>query len=405
MNNQLIIKNIKVNPLLLNDIVDRFGVSEEFVFEYQNLYPNFDWNSKTWDEFLGSLTPLNQMYVEFAMSTVRRGEYFFSLLNIYDCIQDKNRYLDIGTAYAGFLRAFKKQGFKEVIGIELQEYLARLGRANIQGLPGVSLFVGDFLLDDFESLGTFDVITCNDVIEHVDNAEFALQKMSKMLNRGGCLALEVPNKDCISFVKSDGHFQIFGITQFHRDDAANYYAAISGVNSENSNPDFWNAQKKNYLFEMGEMYSLEWYIEKLSSNGMSVIIADTHRIGDVKDVSRLCSDLKHAYADWRENIAPRLKHSIARKMEIAIETYLSQLESDFAKISDEPSQKTFENKYLRSFWTIFALKRKDTIKIRQKSTVSLLRELTRLFRFLKRFIHNPRQGLTDLMIFLNRSVH
>lgn len=413
--------NVKINPLLLDDIVNKFGVSQEFVFEYQNLLPQFDWNKTSWDVFLESLPPLYKMYASFAMSTVLRGRYFFSLLNMYACIQTRNRYLDIGTAYAGFLCAFKEQGFNEVVGIELQEHLARLGRANIQRWPDARILVGDFLRDDYSSLGTFDVVTCNDVIEHVDDAVLALQKMSRMVKSGGCLALEVPNRDCISFVKSDGHFQIFGITQLQRDDAADYYAAVSEINLENLNNSHpRDTKKNNYLFEMGEMYILEWYIDKLSNNGMSVVVADTHRIGKVKDVPGLCMDLKNAYTEWRENIAPRLEYAMIEKIEEAIETYLFQCESDFLKINDEVSQKRFEDKYLRSFWTLLAFKEKDrSLVVQQKistsslllsliqsspapqdTRASLLWKLARPFRFLKRFMRNPGQAMIDLVNFL-----
>jgi SAM-dependent methyltransferase len=282
------------------------------------------------------------MYVAFAMSTVGRGRDIFSLLENHSCIRAKNRYLDVGTGYGGFLRAFKESGFKEVIGIELQPHLVNLAQANIVGLQGAQVLKGDFVKEDFSSLGTFDIITCNDVIEHVDDPVLTIQKLSALINDDGCISFEVPNKDCIAFVKSDGHFQIFGITQLLKDDAADYYAACLGN------------KKSGYYFEMGEMYELEWYIEKLAENGLSAFMADTHVDGKIEDVPILIADLKQAYRTWQAEKQPNLELGIAQKVASAVEKYMRELELAFTALTDDTSKRRFIDKYLRSFWTIIA---------------------------------------------------
>lgn len=405
-------------PGLLSDIIQKFNVSEKFVLEYQRLRPDLDWSKKTWEEFLDSLSSLDRLHISFAMSTVLRGRYSFSLLNGHSCIRTKKRYLDIGTAYAGFLRAYKEQGFEEAIGIELQERLAILGRANIDGLDNTQVIVGDFIQDDYSYLGAFDVLTCNDVIEHVDDAIVAIQKMSDMVADGGTLCMEVPNRDCISFVASDGHFQIFGITQLDRDDAALHYEAVL------------KADRKNYYFQMGEMYELDWYIEQLARNGLNAFIADTHKTGTVKEVPELIAGLQRAYAEWRQYLKPHLPPLLAARLTEAVESYIQRLEQDFLGIKDELSRKRFEDKYLRSFWTILAIKgvshlmsgseysrQDDSIAIqkleadiRQKDAqIACLNEqiaqmknsffwkFSRPLRFLGRFARSPRRAFYELL--------
>lgn len=388
---------------LLDDILQQFSVSEKFVLEYQKQRPMFDWGKKNWDEFLESLSSLNQMHVAFTMSTVWRGRNIYSVLDAYSCIQARKRYLDIGTAYAGFLRAFKEKGFEEVIGIELQEHLATLGKANIDGLDNAQVILGDFVQDDYSYLGTFDVVTCNDVIEHVDDAVLTIHKMAAMVHDGGCLSLEVPNKDFISFVKSDGHFQIFGITQFAKDDSATYYSQALG------------ASRENYLFEMGEMYELDWYIEQLSNNGLSAFIADTHKIADITDVPVLLAELRQSYEEWRTKVKPRIEDLIAEKLIKVVDVYIQQLEYDLSLVNDEASKKRFEDKYLRSFWTILAIKskpseigssKKDVQIVSVNEELNLMRsslswKVTRPLRFIKRFIHNPKQAMSDLYNYFN----
>jgi 2-polyprenyl-3-methyl-5-hydroxy-6-metoxy-1,4-benzoquinol methylase len=408
-------------PNLLDDVVRKFDVSEKFVLEYQRLRPDLDWSRGNWNKFLDSLSPLDRLHISFAMSTVLRGRYAYSLLDGHSCIQAKRRYLDIGTAYAGFLRAFKEQGFEEVIGIELQERLADLGKANIDGLKDARVIVGDFIENDYSSLGTFDVVTCNDVIEHVDDAVVAIKKMSSMVADGGCVSMEVPNRDCINFVTSDGHFQIFGITQLDRDDAALHYEAVL------------KADRKNYFFQMGEMHGLDWYVEQLSKNSLNAFIADTHRIGGIKDVPALLADLKQAYENWRANVKPRLEPLLVEKLTNAVDAYIQRLEHDVSRINDENSEKRFEDKYLRSFWTIFAIKGKPRVEsgvehshggdvsyiqkleadVREKDDqIAYLNEqiiqmrksfswkFSRPFRFLMRFVHSPRRSFYELLDFL-----
>ncbi len=383
--NSLVVSDIEMNSLLQHDIVKRFGVSPEFLLEYQDQFPAFDWSKNSWDEFLESLTPLNQLHTSFAMSTVQRGRYACSLLDQNGSIKARNRYLDIGTAYAGFLRAFKERGFRDVIGIELQERLARLGTANIRGLCGAQVIVGDFLRDDYSSLGAFDIVTCNDVIEHVDDAVFAIKKMSNLVAAAGCLALEVPNKNCISFVKSDGHFQIFGITQLLRDGAADYYAAIMSQSDEGRpDPALRENKRGTYLFEMGEMYELEWYIKHLSEHGMKVSVADTHKIAKLRQAPNMIDELKHAYTEWAFKTAPNIEKNIADAVIEAVDAYLRRLESDFAELNDEASQKRFEDKYLRSFWTLLAVKDEAVVATNQNRMNRPLGLVGRFLRFLSK---------------------
>ncbi len=333
----------KQPPDLVADITNRFHVSETFVELYRKQgHGPIDWSSSNWGDFFENLPPLQKLSVPFAMSTVIRGHSMLSLLEKQSCIHKKNRYLDVGTGYGGFLRAAKEIGFKAVMGIELQPDLVALARANIDDLQGAEVLTDDFLTGDFSGIEKFDLITCNDVIEHVDDPKLAIQRMSRLVNENGCVCFEVPNKDAIPFVKSDGHFLIFGITQLSKNDAAEYYSAYTG------------ADKSVYFFEMGEMYELEWYFKELIKNGMSAFIADTHSLGDMEDVSHLLKDLKQAYKEWEMETKPKLDRVLAQQIISSIEKYIKDLEHDFSNLGTDVSKIKFKNKYLRSFWTIIA---------------------------------------------------
>jgi 2-polyprenyl-3-methyl-5-hydroxy-6-metoxy-1,4-benzoquinol methylase len=330
-------------PDLIADIARQFQVSEAFVRLYREQgHGPIDWSSSNWQDFFENLPPLQKLSVPFAMSTVIRGRTMLSLLESQACIHKKDRYLDVGTGYGGFLRAAREAGFREVVGIELQPHLVELARANVQELQGAQVLTEDFLTGDFSHLQGFDLITCNDVIEHVDDPRLAIRRMSELTDENGCICFEVPNKDAIEFVRADGHFLIFGITQLPRDEAAEYYAAYTGM------------EKSVYYFEMGEMYKLDWYFNELVDNGLSAFIADTHSIGGIEDVPRLMEGLKLAYQTWQTETKPRLDATLAGRITSSVENYIQDLERDFANLDDDRSKVRFKNKYLRTFWTIIA---------------------------------------------------
>jgi len=328
---------------LVADITSQFYVPETFVRLYrQQGHGPIDWSSSKWEEFFEHLPPLQKITVPYAMSTVIRGRTMLSLLESQSCISKKDRYLDVGTGYGGFLRAAKEAGFKEVMGIELQQDLVDLASANVYGLPGAQVLKEDFLTGDFSGIQGFDLITCNDVIEHVDDPRLAIRKMCGLMNEGGCISFEVPNKDAIEFVRADGHFLIFGITQLPKDQAAEYYAAYTG------------SEKSVYFFEMGEMYELDWYFKELKENGVSALVADTHSIGAIEDVPNLMKDLRQAYKEWQAETKPKLDVALAQRITSSVDTYIQDLERDFSNLTDDLSKIRFKNKYLRAFWTIIA---------------------------------------------------
>lgn len=328
---------------LVSDISKRFDIPENFIEQYRSkTLSTIDWSAKDWDDLYEKLSPVQRLGVPFAMSTVQRGRAMLSLLADHSCIHHKGRYLDVGTAYGGFLRAAKEIGFEEVVGLELQAYLAEFARANVAGLSGAQVLTADFIQDDISELGTFDLITCNDVIEHVDDASLAIQRMVSLLNENGTLSFEVPNQDCIQYVQADGHFLIFGITQLEKPNAAKYFSAYTG------------ATESGYFFEMGEMYELDWYFDRLAENGMSSFILDTHQIGTIHDVPRLIADLREAYRTWQKETMPKLSPEVCEMVSTSVERYLENLEKDYFALDLERPDQAFIDKYLRSFWTIIA---------------------------------------------------
>jgi 2-polyprenyl-3-methyl-5-hydroxy-6-metoxy-1,4-benzoquinol methylase len=157
--------------------------------------------------------PMARMGLNFALSTVKRGETVKNLISQYIEIKGK-RYLDVGCAYGGFLVAFKKAGASEVVGVDIDPILLAYCKALLEDhCLNISSYQKDILeKGDIQTLGTFDIITCNDVIEHVKQPNIAINHMASMLNENGVLFMEIPNRFFAPFIQSDGHFSLFGIT-------------------------------------------------------------------------------------------------------------------------------------------------------------------------------------------------
>ena len=172
--------------------------------------------------------PCLTMYMEFALSTNQRGRKVADLIDRLMPLAGK-RTLDVGCAYGGFLVAMAERG-AQPSGFDIEPTLLALGAQNFadvgQAFPTrlADVTRGEDVAPFREA---FDVVTCNDVIEHVRDPAVAVGHIASMLAPGGLAYFEIPNRDAAAFVLSDGHYQLFGITQLDYDAARRYFAAHS----------------------------------------------------------------------------------------------------------------------------------------------------------------------------------
>ena len=113
--------------------------------------------------------------------------------------------LDVGCAYGHFLSVLKPLA-KSVIGIEPNEQMLSEARANdISVIPG-------FFPDDLPSHVTYDLISFNDVLEHLPDPKAALEASYQRLTPGGggVLLISIPSSDGVVF-KFSGFLARLGI--------------------------------------------------------------------------------------------------------------------------------------------------------------------------------------------------
>lgn len=245
--------------------------------------------------------PLAKMYLDFALSTVYRAELVKNIILKYTDIKGK-RYLDVGCAYGGFLASFEKAGAVDVTGIDINEQLLDYSRAVIADCNSKARVYNKNIVngEEVQPLGEFDLITCNDVIEHVDNAKAALNNMISMLNQKGILFMQIPNRMSASFIRSDGHFQLFGISILPKPLADKYFNAV------------YPASRHDVTYK-----SLNYYLNNLKELGMECNVIKPMQEDKDKSLKSILNTFNECEKLINEDlisIPPELKDTVKKRV-------------------------------------------------------------------------------------------
>ncbi len=102
------------------------------------------------------------------------------------------RVLDIGCGYGYFLKACLDEGIPEVYGVDISTSAVEKSK----GIERAKVKQFDFSKEKslFES-NFFDAVTAFDVIEHVEDEEFFVQEVYRVLKLGGIFFFITPNGD------------------------------------------------------------------------------------------------------------------------------------------------------------------------------------------------------------------
>ena len=178
-------------------------------------------------EDIVDLDPTRQMWAEFTLTSAERGWRAIEMLGGPRGFRGK-RVLDVGSAYGGFLVAAAHAGARELVGVDVDSKLLDLARLlladhNVQARLEVA-DITDTTLPD--RLGPFDIVFCNDVLEHVQDLDSTARNLTRLLNPKGRLFLEIPNGMAIRYIESDGHYKLPGITILDHTEAERWFRAF-----------------------------------------------------------------------------------------------------------------------------------------------------------------------------------
>lgn len=198
-------------------------------------------------------------YVKYALGALNRGQAALDRIRPHRSAYGA-RCLDVGCAYGGFLAAAAQAGASEVVGFDIDRRLVEIARSYLSalGIDGLVL-LGDVLDGTFvRSLGCFDLIMCNDVIEHVTSVSACIANLSAALRPGGILYMAVPNRRSPALIRSDPHFQLFGIVLLARPEAIRCHRLARGTDR----------------YDVGDFFDLEHYTELMGTHGLTYTITN-----------------------------------------------------------------------------------------------------------------------------------
>jgi SAM-dependent methyltransferase len=143
------------------------------------------------------------------------------------------RVLDVGSGYGGMLISMAEQG-ANVTGIEIDAERARMGQLRLKELKmEVPYLEGDICEPGIgEKLGEFDVVVCQDVLEHVMDPKAVIDSLCRVMKPGGVIYIQIPNKYGIDQLMKDHHYALTGITALSRPQAIEYWQLATGEAAE-----------------------------------------------------------------------------------------------------------------------------------------------------------------------------
>lgn len=325
------------------EVQQHFGIGSHFTEAYLDYWFSIpERRRESLQEILGLPQPL-PMWFDYALSTNMRGDAITALLAPHLPTNAK-RYLDVGCGFGGFPVAFAKLGM-EAMGFEIDSERAAFAAANCldHGLSDC-VFEASVLDPDLaERFGTFDVITLIDVIEHVLDVPLTLRNVANLLNPGGIVLFEIPNRLDLSFVAHDGHLSLYGITLLRRPDAMRYHHAV--YHSDN--------------YDIGEYFPLAYYRRMLRQFGCNTTVLRNPMFSyrQLADARPLLMSAFESYMDFSASRAHELSLELRSKIQRASERYFSRALWDLGMAERYPERaQAFMGKYLTSFWTLLATK-------------------------------------------------
>lgn len=120
--------------------------------------------------------------------------------------------LDVGSGNGGISIAFGKHKNTRVFGIDLDTNRAKTSKIGAEEKKATAnFFVADGLNLPFKT-SFFDLIICNDVIEHVQKPQQLLKELHRCLRNGGFLYLCAPNGLSPYSIFQDAHYGLFGLS-------------------------------------------------------------------------------------------------------------------------------------------------------------------------------------------------
>jgi 2-polyprenyl-3-methyl-5-hydroxy-6-metoxy-1,4-benzoquinol methylase len=268
----------------------------------------------------------------------------------YICSKKKigagQRFLDIGCGFGGTLLAFGKIG-AEVAGIELDRIRAVAARSllddnNVRG----TISYTDVFSSEFDSFGNFDVVSTENVIEHVDDPIGFIKRIAERASTPGALLyFEIPNSHCLSLVMQDPHYRMPLLTLLP------HHAAKAAFTSTPRLDRFGGG------YQVGEYYNKEFYYNEISNLGFDVKIERSiHSSIPIDKAWMMLSDIVRMVPNIG-NIYSECKPILKEEVYFRLTEYISEVTFALTRFRVAPDRDEIVLDYLSPSWHVFATRR------------------------------------------------
>jgi 2-polyprenyl-3-methyl-5-hydroxy-6-metoxy-1,4-benzoquinol methylase len=241
---------------------------------------------------------------EYAGREIQRGREIVRMVRQVTPLRGK-RVLDVGSGYGGMLISMAEQG-ANVVGVEIDPERARMGKQRLADLAmQIPYHEADICSPGMnDTLGTFDVVICQDVLEHVLDPSTVIRSLCSMLQPGGVVYIQIPNKYGIDQMMSDHHYGLTGLTVLSRPQAIEYWQLATGEPAEHY----------TVGYERGEKFYMSAFARagvKLSS--VERFSSVDHVLWHAPRVSEMCKRLEQEiYPGLRPALQKRIRHRMTK---------------------------------------------------------------------------------------------
>jgi len=315
---------------------DWYGIPASFAHAALETFLGADYDRTIGDvpRFLDRYSRL-RIQLEYTLSANWRGRDLLRILNnwgvpLEPVAQGAKKYLDIGSAYGGLLIALENLGY-DAFGIELSEKYGGLGKLNLRDSGSkATMWMGDFLSEDpISGERQFDLITCIDVIEHVADPAACLQKICRLLRPGGTAYVAYPSKLSIPNVRSDVHWQRFGLTLLDHFRAHAAFTMYTG----------------NTVYTVSEFFDPEWHVNLARASGVEAEVVYDDSVMP-SDAPGAIGALYAAFSEWAKSESQKLDRLMRHEMTLELARYSARMFQAYAEHIAHNSLNQFARRWI-----------------------------------------------------------
>ena len=159
-------------------------------------------------------SPLYQMNLDYALSAIERGGIIAEIMEEHIPFSGC-KVLDLGCGEGGVAIAFALKGAAVTAldvspdRIERMKVWSKEHGVVVEGVVASALETG-------LAPNQYDIVICNDFMEHVAQPQLLAYEIERLLKDGGYFYLSVQNRLSLSGVMSDPHTRLFGLTWMPR---------------------------------------------------------------------------------------------------------------------------------------------------------------------------------------------